>query len=423
MGIKAVYLPKPLPHQIPVLTDPARFKVLACGRRWSKTSCGLLATIRGHGPERGFHKGAIDGGNIWWIAPTFNVGNKIWRDVNKACAYAWSRKSEQEKRIEFPGGGSLTVKSADNPDSLRGDGLDGVVIDEAAFIDKKVWHESLRPALSDKQGWGMFFSTPNGQNWFYELFKNATRDTTGTWRAWQRPSSDNPLMTLAELETAKLDIGLRSYAQEFEAQFTDQEGAEFSGSYFSESIWFNEWPDNIRMKVVALDPSKGKSEKSDFSAFAMLALDMNGTLWVDMEMDRMDSTRIIKTAMELQRKFEPVGFGVEINQFQEVLADQMAMLTKQAGMMMPIYGIHNHENKIVRIRATLTPFLARGDIKFRRTRCGKMLVDQLRAFPLDKHDDGPDALEMAIRLTRELLNNKPANPDDSDFEFSERVRA
>jgi predicted phage terminase large subunit-like protein len=406
MVTKVVYLPKAMAHQREILLSPARFKVVACGRRWGKTGVGLLATLKGHGSYRGQFRGAIDGGNIWWVAPTFVVARKIWRDLKKACRNAWVDKSEIEKRIELPGGGSVTVMSADNPDGLRGDGLDGVVMDEAAFTDEKVWKESIRPALSDKLGWAIFISTPQGKNWFHEIFQRAGNDGATTWARWQRPTSDNPLIPESELREAELDVGSVSFAQEYLAQFTDRQGTEFSGSYFNEKIWFDDWPE-LRAKVLTLDPSKGKSEKSDYAAFVMLGLGHDGTLYCDANLERIDVSRIVDYGIDLARTWAPEGFGVEVNQFQELLATQFIEKSKQNGMMLPIFEITNTTNKVTRIRATLTPFLSRGEIKFKRSSRGaKLLVDQLREFPIADHDDGPDALEMGVRLMRHLVNSK-----------------
>lgn len=174
---------------------------------------------RGHGSSRGQLRGAIDGGNIWWVAPSYQVASAIWIDLKRACAGAWVKKSEVKFRIELPGGGSVTVKSADNPESLRGDGLDGLVIDEAASISKpEVWRQALRPALSDKQGWAVFIGSPKGFNWLYDLWVAA--EHLPGWARWQRPSSDNPLMTASELADAKREAGSLAFAQEYEAQFT-----------------------------------------------------------------------------------------------------------------------------------------------------------------------------------------------------------
>jgi len=221
MPNRRIYLPAPLPHQLPMLASEARYKVVCCGRRWGKTKAGLLAVVEGHGPE-GCHRGALEGATIWWVAPTYPIASMIWRDLKHALADAWTDKSEVERRIELSTGGSISVRSADRPDGLRGAGLDGVVIDEAAFCREETWGEALRPALADKRGWALFISTPCGHNWFHELFERAGH-TPGMER-WQRPTSDNPIISPEELEGARMELGPYTYSQEFDARFVTPEG-------------------------------------------------------------------------------------------------------------------------------------------------------------------------------------------------------
>lgn len=361
-----------------------------------------MATVMGHGPNREF-KGAVHGGNIWWVGPTFTITSLIWRHLKKSLCRAWTDKSETEKRIELPGGGSITVRSADNPDSLRGDGLDGLVVDEAAFIKKESWTEALSPALMDRQGWVMMITTPNGFNWLKEEFDNASswHDT----ECWQRPSSDNPLVTKEWLDKQLERVGPRAFQQECGAQFVDSEGAEFPAEYFRDSIWFDEWPsmDKLAIKVIGVDPSKGKTDKSDYSAFAMIGLDYTGDLWIDCDMERRDVNRIMQDGVRLCKDFEPDGVAFESNMFQEVLADSFQQVCRESSYMIPLHCIVNKEHKISRIRQTLTPFLARGEMHFRRSRGGRLLVQQLRDFPVGDHDDGPDALEMGVKLLKRLF--------------------
>lgn len=377
---------------------------------------GLQATIRGHGPHRGHFKGAVDGGKIWWVARNYrDAEDIIWPDLKRATENLWqakwAEKSEVDRAIILPNGGSVSVRSADNPDSLRGVGLDGAVVDEAAFIAEGAWKKSLRATLSDKRGWAILPTTPNGLNWLYDLFASAP--TREGWEAWQRPTSDNPLIDQAELDEALLDIGPSAFAQEYGAGFTDIEGAEFSGAYFGDSIWFDDWPElrDVQWRIVALDPSKGKTDRSDYSAYVMLALHLNGTMYVDADLRRRDVWRIVEDGIQIAKWFQPHAFGVEVNQFQEMLIRPFSEQGLAAGVMLPIYPITNTLGKRVRIRSTLTPFLARGEIKFRSGSPGaKLLVEQLRAFPVEKYDDGPDALEMAVSLTRHVFENGGPNP-------------
>lgn len=218
---RRVYLPTPLPHQLPILGSAARFKIVCCGRRWGKTKAGLLAVVEGHGPPGRF-RGAMEGATVWWVAPSYPIASMIWRDLKHALAEAWTDKSEVERRIHLDTGGSISVRSADRPDGLRGVGLDGVVIDEAAFCREETWSEALRPALADKEGWAIFISTPCGQNWFHQLFERAAH--TEDMERWQRPTSDNPLISRAELRGAQIELGPYTYSQEFQAKFVTPEG-------------------------------------------------------------------------------------------------------------------------------------------------------------------------------------------------------
>jgi predicted phage terminase large subunit-like protein len=346
-------------------------------------------------------RGAVDGATIWWVAPTYKVGRKIWRDLRKACRFAAVDKSEVEQRIELPGGGSVTVQSADNPDVLVGEGLDGVVIDETGITDERLWKESIRPALSDKLGWAIFIGTPHGRNWYHKLFEYA--GTEANWERWQRPTSDNPLIPLEELEAAKRDIGPRAYAQQYDAQFMDMEGALFPGHYFPESIWFDHWPENVAWKTIAVDPSLGKTDRSDYSAIVSLALDSDGVMWVDASLERRPPAQIVRDVLTLAGTFQPHSVAVEANQFQTVLASQLMEASKRAGMMLPVQPVIQTVKKEIRIAGTLDRYLAYGELRFRRTLGGQMLVSQLQEFPEGEHDDGPDALELAVGEMKRLF--------------------
>ena len=145
------------PAQLVIHNDPARFKVVSAGRRFGKTR---LAVAECLGAAR-------EGKRAWWISPTYRMSNVGWRPLKQIASRvpgAVIRKVEKE--AVFPGGGLVAVRSADNPDSLRGEGLDFVVMDEAAYIMPEAWIEAIRPALSDRLGRALFISTPRGRNWF-----------------------------------------------------------------------------------------------------------------------------------------------------------------------------------------------------------------------------------------------------------------
>ena len=123
-------------------------------------------------------------------------------------------------------------------------------------------------------------------------------------------------------------------------------------------------------------------------------------------MDRINSEQIVDMTIELQRRFQADNVVIETNQFQELLATQIVTKSRQADIALPVVQVINSVNKEVRIRR-LGPYLANRGIRFKAESKGtKLLVDQLRDFPVAQHDDGPDSLEMALRAMIELWNGK-----------------
>ena len=137
-----------------------RFRVVCTGRRFGKTLC-LAAELLDRG-------GCELGGDYGWVAPTYNVadrGIEAFRTIADGFVKVVGRTPA---RIEFTGSAGpvrIWFLSADNPDSIRGYGFQGLVIDEAASISQKVWQYVLRPTISQTLGWAVFVSTPNGRNW------------------------------------------------------------------------------------------------------------------------------------------------------------------------------------------------------------------------------------------------------------------
>lgn len=206
------------PGQRRVAIHPARFHLTICGRRWGKTRLGALLCIRT----------AADGGRAWWVAPSYKMSKVGWRLIRRlAVQVPGADIQKAELSVAFPNGGEIQVRSADNPDSLRGEGLDFVVMDECAFMHEEAWTEALRPALSDRKGRALFISTPKGRNWIWRLWQRCIDEHDPEWHGWQLPTSDNPYIDPAEIEAARRGLPERIFAQEYLAQFLDDAGGVF----------------------------------------------------------------------------------------------------------------------------------------------------------------------------------------------------
>ena len=216
------YIIKPPPlldWQKLVRRSTARFKVICVGRRAGKTKGGEVEAL----------ETAINGGVVWWIAPVYSQGSIGWGGLKQLCRQIPGVEMREGDRIaNFPSGGLIQIKSGDDPNNLKGAGLDLAVFDEAALVKQAVWIESVRPALADKLGRALFLSTPKGiGNWFYRLFGYGLDPAFSDWECWQFPTSINPNIRVSEIEQARNDMPERLFRQEFMAEFIEDSGAVF----------------------------------------------------------------------------------------------------------------------------------------------------------------------------------------------------
>ena len=201
------------------MDSPARFKVVACGRRWGKTELGktsILTAAIAHNKR------------CWWLAPTRQMASQVWRDLKRAVrTLNGTSISESERRIDLARGGMIAVHSAWHPNNLRGEGLDFAVLDEAAFMDPRLWIEIIRPMLATTRGRALFLSTPNGCNWFRDLHQLGADPEQSDWQSFHFPTADNPLIDPAELADIQALTPDHVWKSEYLAQFSDDSGLVF----------------------------------------------------------------------------------------------------------------------------------------------------------------------------------------------------
>ncbi|NOZ39144.1 MAG: phage terminase large subunit [Planctomycetes bacterium] len=139
----------------------------------------------------------------------------------------------------------------------------------------------------------------------------------------------------------------------------------------------------------------------------MLGVDPHGILYVEADLARRPTPQMVADGVSLCERHRVNTFGVEANQYQELLAGEFQAEFQRRGIRRTApYAIHNHVNKQMRIRR-LGPYLSQRRLRFLSTSPStKLLVDQLRDFPLGSHDDGPDALEMALRLAEQMFGEE-----------------
>jgi hypothetical protein len=198
------------PPQWTVFNSDARFRILVAGRRFGKTFLALTELCRA----------AWKSGRLaWYVGPTYKQAKRIaWKPLKQLTRPYWaSQPNETDLRVELITGGTICLRGADNYDSLRGDGLDFLVLDEYASIAREAWPEVLRPALADKQGGALLIGTPRGYNHFYDLYQKAQNQPN--WASFQFTTEQGGNVAPEELESATHELDERTYRQEFQASF------------------------------------------------------------------------------------------------------------------------------------------------------------------------------------------------------------
>jgi hypothetical protein len=189
--------------------------------------------------------------------------------------------------------------------------------------------------------------------------------------------------------------------------------SEWPIDYFDyDGFWFDEWPESLDLRVLSLDPSKGKeSKQGDYQAFIDLGRDATKTLYCEAWLEKFDIKVMCDFLVELYRKRNPDIIALEENGFQELIRIPLEQSCTKYAVTPNIQPIVNTVAKQVRIRR-LTPYLAQKQIKFRRTPGTMMLVDQLKKYrvPPIGHDDGCDSLEQGLRVMIDLFNARYYSP-------------
>lgn len=213
---------RPHKYQKEFHDSKSRFRTFIAGRRGGKTLAGTIEALRQAdlGP---LEKGQPTHGMI--IAPTYGM----LKDVNIPMVMEWCPEyaieswNKVDMRLELVNGSSITFRSGDNPDRLRGTEKDWIWLDEAAFMSRKVW-EIIYPVLTSTKGIAWVTTTPQGYDWVYDTFYKPAINKVKDYQAWKFTTLENPYIDSKMVEKAKRDLSEVMFRQEYLASFEKFEG-------------------------------------------------------------------------------------------------------------------------------------------------------------------------------------------------------
>jgi phage terminase large subunit-like protein len=366
------------------------------GRGAGKTYAGAYRVLRRAEPEKTYLV----------VAPTYTM----LRDFAWPCLIDLARRTRclldihlSRLAVSLVNRAMIIFRTADDPDRLRGLTVAGAWLDEAALMPREVYEVVLFTLRQTPGAWLAATFTPQGQrHWTFDRFGRQADDCT----LIHAPTRSNPFLPDDFLRLVEREAAGRLAEQELEGRFVCMEGAEWPAEFWGDWVWVREEdmprPADFDARALAVDPSLGKRDREgDYSAIVFLGI-ARGLLWVAADLARRPPYRIVGDTLDACQRFAPHVVGIEANQFQELLVHEFERQSQgRFGIAWPTFAIQNRAPKPLRIRR-LGQYIVNRELRVLDNLGGRLLVGQLQDFPHGDHDDGPDALEMAVRMILEL---------------------
>ncbi len=395
-----------------------RFRHLVAGRRGGKTLSAAWETIYYALHPSAFHWDIHKQESnrplvIWVLTQDYPVG--LWsklaiREVLKAAGMVEGRDYKENRGnqwIEFENGSFLIFKTADNPQKLRGAGVDIMWIDESAVIHSSEAWEVASPSLAQTLGCLITTTTPQGKNWFYDTFwspQALASPMQGRVEYW---SIDSPYFATEEWQRLQAEYHPMMFKQEFQASFDAMTGKELSGDwlhYYSlDEVAPYARPDgsyDLRT-IIAVDPAISLADRADRFAIAAIGVtkDRKQAYLLDLWAGRIPFPEQVDKINEWYTRLSPEIIGIEKNAYQAALAQQVQRLEG----LPPVAAIWTKGKKSERILA-MAPFFRTGRIRIRKDQVDFIheWVDYDSEVKNPK-DDCLDAVELALRQVGIIL--------------------
>jgi hypothetical protein len=293
----------------------ARFKVPVCGRRFGKS------TMAARDAEPLLFADPRKPKYLWIVGPTYDLAEKefrvIWDDliVNRRLGMDKRIKKSYNKRsgdmsITMPWGTTLEARSAEHPERLIGEGLDYVIMSEAAKHKQETWIRYILPALSDKKGGASFPTTPEGYNWLYDMWQIGRDPTFPDFASWRFPSWENKIIYPGGEDDPEIQNMRRLMLPE---EF-DQEIAALFSSFVGKI--FPEWDEDTHVKQVPYDPNLPNYVTFDWGyTNPLAAVEFQVTPWDEIRVWRCHYrayTRLEDHLALMQKRPQPPGYKIDL---------------------------------------------------------------------------------------------------------------
>lgn len=401
------------PAQRLIWNSLKRFWFVRAGRRFGKTDLGAnkicyeALTLNTREQEQFDLDGLPPTGVVMYVAPTFQQAKDLmWKPLRSRLEPLGAKFWENTGRIECPNGRNVMLKGSDNEDSLRGNKLKYVVVDEYKDMKPDVFEVILRPALSDLQGGALIIGTPNGKDHFYKLGKRAEKSKN--WDTFHFTTYDNPFIPVSEIEDAQQEISKYFFRQEYLAEYAVTESDLFkkddlkvsnqepkSGEFYVtvDLAGFTDFSNQIKRANPHLDNTAICTTKT-----------FGNQWWVkNIEAGRwtvaQTASKIVLAAKESGATVIGIEKGVL---FQAIYSRIMSAMQELNYYCRVVDLTHGNKEKTQRILWALQGKIEHGRITFNQGSYYDSFVDELMNFPNQStHDDMIDSLALVDQLAND----------------------
>lgn len=410
-----------LPWQIQAWSDKSRFKIVVAGRRCGKSNFSIKQTIAAA-------LEAPKGSAVVYVAPTQSQCRQIaWDAILDQGREVIKSAHVNSLDITLINGVKIHLRSAENPDTLRGLKLYFAVLDEAAFMkDDGIWNKIIRPALADLKGRALFISSPSGRNWFFDLYMSAKNGDKKDWKSWHLTTYDNPTIDPEEIEEAKQNLSSFAFRQEFMASF------DTAGSDIFKQEWIKYGSPDANMTgdyFIACDLAGfgdlsklhvSQINRLDQTSIAVVKANQNGWFVEEIIYGRWGVKETAEKLFQVVAEYRPLKFGIEKGVSKNAVLPYLFDEMKRNNTFFSVDELtHGSQKKFDRIVWALQGRFEHGRITLNKGAWNTEFLDQLFNFPnKNVHDDLVDSLAYIEQLANINYN---LDIEETDYEMYDEI--
>jgi len=392
-----------LDWQKTVWQDPAKFKVVAAGRRTGKTELAAWRLL-----INALTDGITDQDAArFYVAPTQQQARKVmWGKLHQLGKDVIIKSHINNLEVTLINGQIISLQGADRPETMRGVKLADLVLDEYADMKPYVLEEILVPALSDYDVGYLMIGTPMGRNHFYDEFIKAQFTDDPDYAAFEYTTYDNPFINKKLLERRKKQMSTYAFNQEFMASFASQ------GSEIFQEEWIEYYDDHPAEGswYVAIDLAgfeevgkKNKTRNLDSSALVACMVDKDGNWWLEeIQHGRWTLDETARRIFDMVDKYRPIKVGIEKGIAKQAVMSPLSDEMRRRGRYFAVHDLtHGNQKKTDRVVWALQGRFENGMINIKKgAEWAEEFLDQLYQFP-DRltHDDMIDAFSYIDQLS------------------------